>query len=100
MYGDSGAVQDTLSALGLPAQLATSFEETECEIWPQNWKTVQLFILMATQWRIGMSGATGLDYAALPMLATVHDIRLTQKRMNGLRVMESEALRVMNEKRE
>ena len=35
------------------------------EIWPDNLEAVNLFISIATQWRVGMNGATGLDYNVL-----------------------------------
>lgn len=85
--------------MGLPAELKSSLEESECLIWPQNWKTVQLFIALQTQWRTGMGGVTGLDYAALPTVARGEKIRLTPGRIRGVRVMESEALRVLGEAR-
>ena len=93
----SGA--NELKALGLPGELAGSFEEAPCEILPQNWTTVQLFIAMATQWRIGHNGPTGLDYAALPMEALSEGVRLTQKRLWGIRIMEGEALKCIAEQR-
>jgi hypothetical protein len=86
--------------LGLPETLATSVIETApCEIWQSNWKTVQLFIAMGTQWRVGMGGATALDYVAIPVVALAMGIKLTKGRLGGLRVMEGEALSVMGEQR-
>ncbi|WP_041742284.1 DUF1799 domain-containing protein [Collimonas fungivorans] len=38
------------------------------EIWPDNLLAVNVFIQMSTQWRTGMSGATGLDYNSLPVV--------------------------------
>jgi hypothetical protein len=35
---------------------------TSCEIWPENVRAFNLFHSLTTQWRIGMSGRTGLDY--------------------------------------
>lgn len=67
-------------------------------IWPDNWKTLELFIAMGTQWRAGMGGPTGLDYTALPVVAKAMRIKLTRERFDGIRVMEGEALRVMGER--
>lgn len=86
--------------MGLPATAAGSFKEPPVEVMPCNWKTLLLFTAMQTQWRVGMNGATGLDYAALPVVAKGERIRLTPRRISGLRVMEAEALRVMNERRQ
>jgi hypothetical protein len=35
------------------------------EIWPENWPAWVLFNRMSTQWRVGMGGASGLDYNVL-----------------------------------
>lgn len=40
------------------------YEET-VDVWPENWPACALFIDLSTQWRTGMAGATGLDYAVL-----------------------------------
>ena len=54
---------------------------------------------MSTQWRIGMSGATGLDYAALPAVMDLMDVAQADRRemFDSLRVMERAALDVMAE---
>jgi Phage related hypothetical protein (DUF1799) len=39
---------------------------SEVVCWPENRQSVEFFLAMGTQWRIGMSGRTGLDYAVLP----------------------------------
>ena len=52
---------DELEGLGLTVE---DFEET-VEVWPDNWKTWCLFERLATQWRFGMNGRTGLDYGAV-----------------------------------
>ncbi len=42
----------------------------ECtEVWPENWPAFDLFLTLSTQWRTGMNGPTGMDYAVLyPLL--------------------------------
>lgn len=41
-------------------------------MWPENWPVVELFLRLATQWRTGINGATGLDYtAAYPLIDRV-----------------------------
>ena len=43
-------------------------------IWPENLTAYNAFVSLLSQWRVGMGGATGLDYTAVPvvleMLAT------------------------------
>ena len=53
---------------------------------------------MSTQWRIGMNGATGLDYVALEAVARFLRIKITPELFDGIRIMEDEALRIFREK--
>ena len=41
------------------------FGDQTVEVWPENWPAYALFAYMRTQWRVGMAGATGLDYGPL-----------------------------------
>lgn len=101
LYGDGGAPQQALAELGLPETLAASFTEASpCEIWQCNWKTVQMFNALGTQWRVGMGGAIGLDYNVIAAVARGLRIKLTPERFAGIQIMEAEALRVMGERRE
>lgn len=68
-------------------------------IWDINWSTFELFYNLNTQWRVGMGGATGLDYSVIPAVAKMLGIK--KKKLNemfpDLRVMENEALVTMGE---
>lgn len=45
----------------------------DVEVWPENWEAWTLFMRVATQWRYGFSGPTGLDYAAVyPLIDRMH----------------------------
>ena len=55
---------------------------------------MQVFLAMQTQWRTGMAGATGLDYAALPAVLRLTGLPRAQwpQVFDDLRDMEGEAL--------
>lgn len=55
---------------------------------------------MQTQWRTGMSGATGLDYNALKEVWQRLKIPLARRDelFQDLRIMESQALQTMRKK--
>lgn len=57
---------------------------------------------MGTQWRVGFSGATGLDYAALSEVwrRTKTPAADRDDVFDALRLMESTALDVMREQRD
>jgi len=67
------------------------------EIWPENGTAYDVFLAMETQWRIGMSGPTGLDYAALPVALRMARAPRAEwaQLMADVRVMETSAMRAM-----
>nr|WP_258197844.1 DUF1799 domain-containing protein [Pseudomonas capeferrum] len=76
--------------------------EVEVEVWPDAWPALRLFEALGTQWRLGQGTPTGLDYTAVPLVASMlgigrHDL---SDIFPDLRVMEVEALAVMAESME
>jgi hypothetical protein len=73
--------------------------DAEYEVWPDNWPAFLLFEAMSTQWRVGMGGATGLDYNALPPVASMLGMKRREipEVFHDIRVMEAEAMLVMSE---
>lgn len=65
--------------------------------YPDNAETAELFAALDTQWRAGMGGATGLDYAVIRETAALLDIEVGRERFTELRLMEAEALSAMRE---
>lgn len=96
MYA-GGPSDEELAQCGL---LREDVQVDEVEVWPENWPALDLFAALATQWRVGMNGATGLDYSAVPVVMDLHGIKPEARRecFEDVRVMERAALGVMNEK--
>jgi len=69
------------------------------EVWPDNAPSLNVFIAMSTQWRVGMSGATGLDYAALPGVMRLIGVSAAERAdvFDDIRIMEDAALGKMRE---
>lgn len=90
--------------VNIPADVA----EEVGEVWDLNWPSVLLFLDLETQWRCvsrGMGGVLhwlGLDYSAAGVVLSTRS-RGAQRRhpasrvLDDLRVMEREALTIMNE---
>lgn len=70
------------------------FGDAAVEVWPDVWESLRAFEAMRTQWRVGATGAYGLDYNALPGVFRFLAIpRKSQPEMfDDLRVMEDAAL--------
>lgn len=55
---------------------------------------------MSTQWRVGMAGATGLDYNALPAVLRLSEVQRKDwpAIFDDLRILEDAALALMRAK--
>ena len=71
----------------------------EFVVWEENWETVEMFLRMQTQWRVGFSGPTGLDYAALDWLCRIYSVEDPAVLFVGLQIMEGAALSCFNKKK-
>lgn len=72
------------------------------EIWDINWAAFSVFHSMSTQWRVGMSGPTGLDYSVIPTIASMlgYKKKDVQDMFPDIQVMENEALITMGENKQ
>jgi len=95
MY-EPGPSEADLAAFGMTL---ADIPDEEYEVWPDNWPAFRLFEAMSTQWRTGMGGASGLDYNALPPVASMLGIKRRElsEAFHDIRVMEAEAMLVMSE---
>ena len=71
------------------------------EVWPDNHAAFILFNNLSTQWRVGMGGPTGLDYAAVyPLLdRAAKDQQEWDELFSDIKVMEGAALKQMSDNR-
>lgn len=91
---------------GMTKQEAENFERAfgfppdidDVEVVPDVWESCLVFSAMSTQWRVGMNGATGLDYSVIPNLLELLNIKNKATVFDDLRVMELKALELMNKK--
>lgn len=91
-----------LMAMGIPESMWEKMrEKAVIEIYPENWRAVQAFIDLQTQWRSGgMGGRSGLIYSEV--YGYMNEMGITRRRkrkdlMWALQVMESEALNVWSQ---
>lgn len=78
---------------------AADLDDGETDIWPVNLTATNVFVAMTTQWQHGFGGPTGLKYESLPVVFRM--IGIPRKEWTDtfecLRLMEAEAMRVMQE---
>ena len=97
MY-ETDASEAELDAFGFKA---SDYGEKTVEVWPENMEVVRLFSMLGTQWRIGMSGPSGLDYTAVKSVLEMNGIKRKKQAemLDLIGVMEKEALSVMHERK-
>lgn len=85
-----------MSAFGLTAE---DLAPAAVELWPENEAAVLAFAQMSTQWRVGMGGPVGLDYAPLPFVLRMSGIPRGDWSdvFESVRLMENAALKAMSE---
>jgi hypothetical protein len=72
-------------------------EARTIQIWPDCLESVNVFIAMGTQWRVGNNGASGLDYNALPVVMEYCEVKDQKTVFHDLRVMEDAALSTLKD---
>lgn len=95
-YRPAAAVETNPFLAGLAAAQA----DKTFEIWPENWQAFTLFCRLQTQWRVGMSGPSGLDYTTV--LALMDRMKLSEEDhdelFSDIQTLERAALEAMSEK--
>lgn len=93
--------ESDLEFIQLPDSALPPKQNDFFELYPENLKAWQVFLSSATQWRIAMSGATGLDYTALETVLRLQRIKPRHHKDIFWRVQQIErgALDDMNQKR-
>ncbi|UOX39705.1 hypothetical protein [Escherichia phage vB_EcoS_SCS31] len=85
-----------LEAIGMRR---SDYEDEEPEIlhFDDNMmKAWDIYCSMATQWRVGANGATGLDYNVLNFLFRVYNVSEEELVLSDLRILEAKALEMMD----
>lgn len=78
--------------------------ETDCQVFPDCWQAVELFLTLQSQWRIavGAGGAIyqGLDFAAIEPSFRLLNIKKTDRAQlfKDLVLMSDEAASVINQR--
>lgn len=70
------------------------------DVWPENWRSVQIFADMRTQWHAGFGGRTGLIYQSLVVLFDLYQVPDDERLhlMHDIQVLEDAALGEMHKK--
>ena len=68
------------------------------EVWPENWLPFVIFADVGTQWRVGVGGATALDYNVVFQMMKLRNVKKKDRLevMEAITVMEQAALAQMN----
>ena len=101
-YWTGGAVVDDsgddAAAFGLELPDLESKAE-HCEVWPEAWPAVNLFLKVQTQWRGGASGIIGLDYQAVRWLMELYEFDDQRTMLEDLQVIEARVIETVNSRK-
>ncbi|MFX2636062.1 DUF1799 domain-containing protein [Enterobacter hormaechei] len=75
------------------------YDDKIVDVWPDVWPAFRVFQSVSTQWRMGMGGATGLDYNVLPWVMRLHAVDDEATALSDLQIMERTALKIMHKER-
>lgn len=78
--------------------ILADLDDTAVPVWSDNLPAINVLIAVSTQWRVGMNGATGLDYNVLPAVFQMMQIPNDDwpDTFECLRILESESMKMMN----
>ena len=90
-------VDEALAAFGLVLEeAAPAHDDRVFYLWPELQPVLLAWVCVQTQWRTGMAGATGLDYAGVDAIVRTRRLARGRRRcaqlMADLQVMERAAL--------
>lgn len=78
-------------------------EPEACEVWPEHWQALEVFLAAANQWRVvaHMGGAfyQGLDLPAVAAVMEIHEVEDRRTCLQQVQQIETGALEVMNPRR-
>lgn len=101
-YWTGGAVVDDsgddAAAFGLELADLES-KAKHCEVWPEAWPAVDLFLKVQTQWRGGASGIIGLDYQAVRWLMELYEFDDQRTMLEDLQVIEARVIETVNSRK-
>jgi len=89
---DNTSVTESLASFGLVMEKAP--QQDEVFLWPENLSTWNLWNRIQTQWRVGTSGFTGLDYSGVQVCMIMCGIKPkdSPEIFSALQAMEISAL--------
>ena len=83
----------------MPPEIAEAIEaDADFDLWPDNEKPFNIFTRIQTQWRVSVSGATGLDYHGVGEAVRMMGMAMTPELFSDIQLMERAALRAMQRK--
>lgn len=81
-----------------PQEWLEAARDDDFELWEENAMAFSVFLNAQTQWRTGMSGPTGLDYAGVGAMVRAMRIKMTPELFADIQTMERAVLNAMREK--
>jgi len=72
-------------------------EPANCEVWPEHWQVMELFLLCDDQWRIAGQSFLGLDLGVLLQVADAYTVKNKRQLVEDVQVIAKRAVQLLNE---
>jgi len=79
-------------------ELPDEKRDNDCEIIPDAYPAVSMFLRVQTQWRVGMGGVIGLDYGAVRWLFELEQVSNPAELLEDLQVIEAKVVEILSQR--
>ena len=81
--------------MGLPDDY---FTVPDCEVWPEHWPALKMFMIASDQWRIAGERYVGLDLNVLLQLLRLYNVKHKRQVVEDVQVIARRAVELLNSK--
>lgn len=74
-------------------------EVPDCEVWPEHWVVLEVFLLCQDQWRIAGEAIIGIDLGVVLQVADAYAVGSKRQFLEDLQVVARHAVELLNKER-
>lgn len=71
----------------------------DCEVWPEHWQALDLFLLCQDQWRVAGEMLLGIDLGVVLQVADAYSVENKRQLVEDVQVIARRAAQLLNEQR-
>lgn len=71
----------------------------DCDVWPEHWNVLELFLLCQDQWRIAGESFLGIDLGVVLQVADAYAVKNKRQLVEDVQVIARRAAELLNAER-